>query len=285
MPRRLPAGVDRFPDLIGSGTVSGRHHLSQQARATSKSLTCRLLGSGNSDLGVTYTLWIPDGVEKLRGVIVHQHGCGIGACKGGATAAYDLHWQALAEEVGLRPARPVVPPGRQAELPRSGATRATARDEDLPEGARRPRREVGAPGAGAGALVPVGPFRRRLLGEPDADAVPRADRRRLVPLRARRSRPGRRARLPKPELPEAVYAIPMMCNPGAKEKGDSASAAAWTGDAGDVQGVPRQGAPIGFAPDPRTGHECGDCRYLAIPFFDACLAACACRTRARRTRS
>jgi hypothetical protein len=32
------------------------------------------------------------------------------------------------------------------------------------------------------------------------------------------------------------------------------------------------GAPIGFAPDPRTAHECGDSRYLAIPFFDACLA-------------
>jgi hypothetical protein len=32
-------------------------------------------------------------------------------------------------------------------------------------------------------------------------------------------------------------------------------------------------APIGFAPDPRTAHECGDSRYLAIPFFDACLAA------------
>jgi len=32
------------------------------------------------------------------------------------------------------------------------------------------------------------------------------------------------------------------------------------------------GAPAGFAPDPRTGHECGDSRYLAIPFFDACLA-------------
>jgi hypothetical protein len=33
-----------------------------------------------------------------------------------------------------------------------------------------------------------------------------------------------------------------------------------------------KGAPIGFAPDPRTSHQCGDCRYLAIPFFDACLA-------------
>ncbi len=33
-----------------------------------------------------------------------------------------------------------------------------------------------------------------------------------------------------------------------------------------------RGAPIGLAPDPRTAHECGDSRYLAIPFFDACLA-------------
>jgi hypothetical protein len=33
-----------------------------------------------------------------------------------------------------------------------------------------------------------------------------------------------------------------------------------------------KGAFIGFAPDPRTAHECGDSRYLAIPFFDACLA-------------
>ena len=33
-----------------------------------------------------------------------------------------------------------------------------------------------------------------------------------------------------------------------------------------------KGAPVGFAPDPRTSHEAGDSRYLAIPFFDACLA-------------
>src|SRR4029079_8667857 len=53
---------------------------------------------GQLQLGVTYTLWVPGGVERIRGVIVHQHGCGSGACKGGATAAYDLHWQALAKK-------------------------------------------------------------------------------------------------------------------------------------------------------------------------------------------
>src|SRR3984957_2689269 len=45
---------------------------------------------------VTYTLWIPDGVKTIRGVIVHQHGAGTTASIEGSTAAYDLHWQALA---------------------------------------------------------------------------------------------------------------------------------------------------------------------------------------------
>ena len=47
---------------------------------------------------VSYTLWIPPGVETLSGLIVHQHGCGWGSCSTGLTGAYDLHWQALAKK-------------------------------------------------------------------------------------------------------------------------------------------------------------------------------------------
>ena len=47
---------------------------------------------------VQYTVWIPEGVARLRGVIVHQHGCGEGSCKSGQTGAFDLHWQALAKK-------------------------------------------------------------------------------------------------------------------------------------------------------------------------------------------
>ena len=49
-------------------------------------------------VGVTYVLWIPGGAPRLRCVIVHQHGAGALASKGGETAAYDLHWQALAKK-------------------------------------------------------------------------------------------------------------------------------------------------------------------------------------------
>jgi len=53
---------------------------------------------GELQVGVTYTIWIPDGAPRLRGIIVHQHGAGTTASKEGSTAAYDLHWQALAKK-------------------------------------------------------------------------------------------------------------------------------------------------------------------------------------------
>src|ERR1700758_837709 len=53
---------------------------------------------GELQIAVTYTLWIPDGVKTLRGIIVHQHGAGTTASIEGSTAAYDLHWQALAKK-------------------------------------------------------------------------------------------------------------------------------------------------------------------------------------------
>ena len=49
-------------------------------------------------LGVTYTLWVPPGVSFIRGIIVHQHGAGTLAARSGGSAAYDLHWQALARK-------------------------------------------------------------------------------------------------------------------------------------------------------------------------------------------
>ena len=60
-------------------------------------------------VGVTYVLWVPGGAPRLRCVIVHQHGAGALASKGGETAAYDLHWQALGREVGLPVAGPLLP--------------------------------------------------------------------------------------------------------------------------------------------------------------------------------
>jgi pimeloyl-ACP methyl ester carboxylesterase len=81
-----------------------------------------------------------------------------------------------------------------------------------------------------------------------------------------------RPEFPPPQVPAAVYSVPIMCNAGVKEKREGAWNGAWDGGLATFQEYRAQGAPIGFAPDPRTAHECGDSRYLAIPFIDACLA-------------
>ena len=75
---------------------------------------------------VNYTIWIPKDVKSLRGVIVHQHGCGEGSCKSGLTGAYDLHWQALAKkhDCALAGSRPTS--NRRRPIARCGAIRATA---------------------------------------------------------------------------------------------------------------------------------------------------------------
>jgi hypothetical protein len=54
--------------------------------------------SNELQVAVTYTVWIPEGVKTLRGIIVHQHGAGTTASVEGSTTAYDLHWHALAKK-------------------------------------------------------------------------------------------------------------------------------------------------------------------------------------------
>ena len=74
---------------------------------------------GELAFGATYRLWIPDGVKTLRGVIVHQHGCGAGSGKAAATAAQDLHWQALARKWNcalLGPQYHQGPPSNQSDF-------------------------------------------------------------------------------------------------------------------------------------------------------------------------
>ncbi|QYO67293.1 hypothetical protein [Leptolyngbya sp. 7M] len=49
-----------------------------------------------SNGAASYRLWIPDGVQTIRGLIVKQHGCGDPAAVTGLEHANDLQWQALA---------------------------------------------------------------------------------------------------------------------------------------------------------------------------------------------
>jgi hypothetical protein len=225
---------------------------------------------GELQLGVTYTVWLPPGVKTLRGVIVHQHGCGVGACKGGETAAYDLHWQALARKWDCALLGPSYHQVEKQNCrlwcdPRNGSAKTFLRAlDDLaaksghPELAQAPWCLWGHSGGGfwASLMQTLHPERIVAIWFRSGTAYTAWEK----------------GEIPRPEIPAAAYDVPIMLNPGAKEKGDKRFDGAWTGSLAMFEAYRAKDAPAGFAPDPRTSHECGDSRYLAIPYFDACLA-------------
>lgn len=218
---------------------------------------------------VTYRVWIPDGVKKLRAVIVHQHGCGKGACTGGMTAADDLHWQALAKKWNCALLGPSYgqEDGQDCRAwcdPRRGSAKAFLRglDELSTISQHSELKDIpwclwGHSGGGFWSSIMHSLYPERIVAiwfrSGSAYTVWNRDE------------------IPRPTFSDAMFQVPMMGNPGAKEKDDTRFKGGWDGPWDTFQGYRAKGAPIGFAPDPRTSHECGDSRYLAIPFFDACL--------------
>lgn len=231
---------------------------------------------GGLKYAVNYTVWIPPGVARLRGVIVHQHGCGEGSCKSGLTGAYDLHWQALAKKHDCALLAPAYEQPDMADCqlwcdPRNGSSAAFQRGlVDLgtasghPELARVPWALWGHSGGGhwAGGMVLLHP-----------DRVAAAWLRSGVPLlQPNPDRPTIKAHT----LPEAALRVPIMCNLGTKEGvtvKEGRFAGVWPANEAFFKEVRGKGGLIGIAVDPLTSHECGNQRYLAIPWLDACLTA------------
>ncbi|CAN5276406.1 hypothetical protein BH11PLA2_BH11PLA2_31390 [soil metagenome] len=223
---------------------------------------------------VNYTIWIPKDVKTLRGVIVHQHGCGEGSCKSGLTGAYDLHWQALAKQHGCALLSPAYEQPEKADCqvwcdPRNGSDAAFQKcltdfgaKSGHPELATVPWALWGHSGGGhwAGGMVLLHP-----------DRVAAAWLRSGVPLL--KADPGR-ATIKAYTLPDAALKVPVMCNLGTKEgvtvKGDRFSGV-WTANEAFFHEFRSQGGLVGIAVDPLTAHECGNQRYIAIPWLDACL--------------
>ena len=224
---------------------------------------------------VNYTVWIPAGVKELRGVVVHQHGCGEGSCRSGLTGAYDLHWQALAKKHGCALLAPSYeqPGGADCQMwcdPRNGSDAAFQRclvdlgeKSGHPELAKVPWALWGHSGGGhwAGGMVLLHPER-----------VAAAWLRSGVPLlKPNPERPSIKAHT----LPAAALKVPVMCNPGTKEgvtvKGGR-FAKVWPANEAFFYKVRGNGGLLGVAVDPLTAHECGNQRYFAIPWLDACLS-------------
>jgi pimeloyl-ACP methyl ester carboxylesterase len=231
---------------------------------------------GELPYAVNYTIWIPAGVKTLRAVVVHQHGCGEGSCKSGLTGAYDLHWQALAKKHDCALLSPAYEQPEKADYqmwcdPRNGSDAAFRKGlADLgaksghPELAKVPWALWGHSGGGhwAGGMVMLHP-----------DRVAAAWLRSGVPLL--KDDPTRKGIKPH-TLPDAALKVPLMCNLGTKEgvteKGNQ-FAGVWPANEAFFNEVRCKGGLVGVAVDPLSSHDCGNQRYLAIPWLDACLTA------------
>ncbi len=232
--------------------------------------------SGELIFPVQYTVWIPKGVKFLRGVVVHQHGCGEGSCKSGQTGAFDLHWQALAKKHDCALLAPSYEQPQKANCqmwcdPRNGSDATFRRAlRDLgkqcahPELATAPWALWGHSGGGhwAGGMVLLHP--ERVVGAWLRSGVP------LFKIN-----PDRPVIIPH-VLPKAALSVPMMCNPGTKEGvtvKDGRFSKVWPANEAFFQTVRGQGGLLGVAVDPLSAHECGNQRYMAIPWLDVCLTA------------
>jgi len=231
---------------------------------------------GELPYAVNYTMWIPKDAKALRGVIVHQHGCGEGSCKSGLTGAYDLHWQALAKKHACALLSPSYEQPDQAECqiwcdPRNGSDAAFQKclvdlgtQAGHPELAKLPWALWGHSGGGhwAGGMVLLHPER-----------VVAAWLRSGVPLlKADTARPNLKAHT----LADAALKVPLMCNLGTKEGvtvKDGQFKGVWPANEAFFNELRSKGGLIGVAIDPLSSHECGNQRYLAIPWLDACLTA------------
>ncbi len=232
--------------------------------------------SGELIFGVNYTIWIPQNVKTLRGVIVHQHGCGEGSCKSGLTGAFDLHWQALAKKHHCALLAPAYEQPQKSDCqmwcdPRNGSASAFQKGlADLGKRSGHPELSTvpwvlwGHSGGGhwAGGMALLYP-----------DRVAAAWLRSGVPLL--KPNPARK-NIKIHNLPDAALKVPIMCNPGTKEGvtvKEGRFASVWPANEAFFGEIRARGGLIGVAVDPLTSHECGNQRYLAIPWFDAILGA------------
>ena len=225
---------------------------------------------------VTYTAWIPEDIQTLRGIIVHQHGCGEGSCSSGLTGAYDLHWQALARKHACALIAPSYEQPQQADCqmwcdPRNGSAKTFQQAivelgtmAGHPELFTAPWALWGHSGGGhwAGGMTLLHPERTVAVWLRSGVPLFEADEKRPAI---------------KPHgLPDAALAVPIMCNPGAKEGVtviDNKFKGVWPANQKFFHAVRSRGGLVAVAIDPLTSHECGNQRYLAIPWLDACLTA------------
>jgi pimeloyl-ACP methyl ester carboxylesterase len=207
-----------------------------------------------------FALWIPQEAGTLRGVILHQHGCGEPAETAGATATFDLQWQALAKKwdcalmgSNYRMASACSDwcfPEIGSEAAFLKALEHFAKETGREELARVPWVLWGHSGGAEWAY-------RMFMRHPE----------RVLVLVLRSG----------PVFTDTSFTqapeTPVLYNIGLKEKDDQQLfGRIWDKASRLVQARRDQDALDTWAPDPQASHDCRFGRLFVIPYIDACLA-------------
>ncbi len=202
-----------------------------------------------------FSLYVPDGVSKLSGVIVHQHGCG----RSGITLHHDLHWQALANRWGM-------------------ALMGTEFPTQFPDGDhcdRWSQIDKGSDELFVAALARFGADTQHLEllhvpwvlwghsgGATWAFQMAKkyAARTAAVVMKSICE--------PDPAFEPSLTTIPFLLATGSRDLGSCYPITTEI-----FQAYRAQGAPWAYVDEPDGTHECLKLRYLAIPYLDAMLEA------------
>ncbi len=252
-------GEEAPSELTDGRPVTGQSYLFQTKPGST---------SGTLRIPSVFRLWVPDDVPVLRGILIHQHGCGDKATASGDTAETDLYWRAFAAKWGfalLAPRfyqQPSVDntrtcgawsdPAQGSDAALDAALNDFAQKSGHPELTTIPWALWGHSGGGfwIGLMAFRHPERTIAVwyrsGVPDIFTHPVA-------------------------IPDAAYRVPMVFNVGVREVYDSTVANLYYTGFKYFQHFRSKDGLFGVVVDPISGHDCRDSRYLAAQFFDICF--------------
>jgi pimeloyl-ACP methyl ester carboxylesterase len=221
-----------------------------------------------------YATYIPEGFPKLRGILVHQHGCG-DACKDdwdgeGNGLEKDLQYQAFAKKWGFAIINPALCQKKDSTIKYPGGIDCLGWS-DIENGSEK------VFFAGLDSLA-------RMSGHPEFSSLPvllwghsggghwvlsmlRKHPEKVIAVFAVSP-----AFTDINDYPESVAGVPVLIRHGGKADYNDDGIRCWSNALRQFHLIRNMGGCAGLALSPKNEHGSGDSRYLAIPFFEAVLA-------------
>lgn len=203
-----------------------------------------------------YGVFIPEGVSTIRGVLIHQHGCGMEQF--GLTIPFDVQYQAFARKWHLAVVEPVLYGDcHKWRDPESGSGPALLQALDEighlsghSELNTAPWLLWGHSGGGYWALAMMKDYPERILAV--FSYSPAFD--------------------PQWQFPAAAAKIPLLIRHAGSNDGNQPEINCWGTALHVFSKLRKMNAPVSIAYTPGQNHNFSYVRYMAIPFYEAALS-------------